>query len=75
MKRHGTVIVFKPGTTPEEAVKALEKIADVLDFPEFVYDYKLSATEGDQRVRRPSKLIDFIHDFDDKLGGPVWYLP
>lgn len=31
MERYGTVLVFKPGTTEEEAKAALEKIKDVVD--------------------------------------------
>lgn len=58
-QRHGAVIVFKPGTTKEEAGKALRKIQDVLDM-----DYYVNPD--------PANLVN---EFDSEWGGPVWYIP
>jgi len=59
MNRLGTLLVFKEGTTNEEAIEALEKIKDVLSDDYFV--------DSD-----PDSLI---HGFDPEWGGPVWYIP
>jgi hypothetical protein len=60
MKRHGTVVVFKKGTTRKQAAKALEQIREVLDI-----GYHFG-------VRH---IGDLVRDFDDDVGGPVWYIP
>lgn len=91
MKRHGAVVVFKPGITPREAANALERIADVLDLPSESYVtvpagpasaslYLPDGTEvpTDRRVKlvgREFEMIDKINEFDDDIGGPVWYVP
>jgi len=88
MQRHGSVIVFKPGTTPEEAAKALEKIAEVLDLPEKGHDRVDAGMVDDHlpdgRVRkvravtcreRPFKFTDLVREYDDEYGGPVFYIP
>lgn len=36
---YGAVVTFKEGTTEEEAKAALEKIADLLDYPAQVNSY------------------------------------
>ncbi len=63
MQRFGTVLTFKEGVTREEAVEALRKIEDVLKLSDFWKD------RGEDPLERN------IHDFDDKYGGPVWYIP
>ena len=87
MKRHGSVLVFKAGTTPEEAAVALAKIADVLDLPDEITKYVPDGTRvindgmGDietkvvRQVRVPHAMTDEIHEFDDDHGGPAWYIP
>ena len=68
MKRYGTVLVFKAGITSKEATEAINKIADVLDLPKEAWDWETTR-------KRPYELIDGIHEFDDEIGGPVWYIP
>lgn len=79
MKRIGTVLVFREDVTPEQAAEAVAKIADVLDLPEETYDWQTSNGDGTGRVlghtKRPYELIDGIHEYDDEMGGPVWYIP
>lgn len=80
MKRHGAVLVFKKGVTPAKAAKALAKLADVLDVPE---DTPLLVTgrvrkDGTQVATfgcKPFAFKDLVEEFDDELGGPVWYIP
>jgi len=66
MKRFGTVLTFKEGTTREEAAEALRKIADVVDLPEpYRYSEDTAVDNADRAVTA----------FDDQYGGPVWYIP
>jgi len=58
-QRHGALLVFKEGTTREEAVAALETIKDVLSDDYFV--------ESDPKT--------LVNEFDAEWGGPVWYIP
>jgi len=57
MKRFGSVVVFKPEVTKEQAREALQKIKEVIDW---------SYVNGE---------APRVHEFDDKMGGPVWYTP
>jgi hypothetical protein len=61
MKRHGAVLVFKKGAKPDRIAKAIGKLAaeGIIDL-----DYYLNGA--------PQALI---REFDDKDGGPVWYVP
>ena len=60
----GTVLVFKKGTTPEEARAAIEKIADVLSPDYFI---------GPGPDYKPVQCR--LEEFDGRCGGPVWYIP
>ncbi len=62
MNAIGTVLVFKPEVSKEEATKALEGLADFLQ-PNWIDDKGVS--------NQPFRL----EEFDDEYGGPVWYLP
>lgn len=82
MIRHGTVLVFKRGVTPDEAAAAIEKIKEVLDLPEVTHDTVPVGTNrrGQRMVKmvdRPFVMEDAVHEFDDYDGcaGPVWYIP
>lgn len=80
MIRHGALLVFKRGVTPEQAAAALESIREVLDLPAETTEYT-----DDQRAagrfravrpsRRPFEMRDKVSEFDDDWGGPVWYIP
>lgn len=59
MKRYGTVFSFKKGVTAKQAAEALAKIADVIDLDGYV-DPKIEAR---------------VKEYDDRYGGPVWYIP
>ena len=75
MQRLGTVLVFAPEVTPEEAAKALEKIRNVLDLPQTSHNI-VSNGDGTCRMEAtPFKMQDKIKEFDDEWGGPVWYIP
>jgi hypothetical protein len=59
MKRLGTVLVFKEGTSKKQALEALRKIEDLLEVSSHpMFD-----------------LQSKIREFDDNNGGPVWYIP
>lgn len=64
MKRLGTVLVFKEGTTKAEAQKALRKLEEMglIEITHFEF--------AGRKQTSPS-----INEFDDEWGGPVWYIP
>jgi hypothetical protein len=59
MRRIGTVIVFAPEVTEQQAKAALEKIKEVLDPNYYV----------------GNDPIPPIETFNDEHGGPVFYIP
>ena len=77
MKRIGTLLVFKPDVTKEQAVQALEKIKDLLDLPEEKIDYKRGRDHRTpcKRTVRPFKTADALNEYDDEYGGPTFYIP
>jgi len=60
MKRLGTVLVFMEGVSRKEAVEALRKIESLLEH-----------SPNHPMLDIPSK----VREFDDNVGGPVWYIP
>lgn len=68
MIRYGTVLVFREGVTKEQAAEALLRLQNVVDFGGTVWNPEY----GNPRYKTP---FDFIEEFDDKQGGPVWYIP
>ncbi len=86
MKRIGTVLTFKPEVTREEAARALKSIGFLLDTPaeslkgRFDIQARLDAGEAvryepGQFIPVPFKHDDLIREYDDDMGGPVWYIP
>jgi hypothetical protein len=78
MNQLGSVIVFKPHVGREEAAKALESIADVLEVPERSFDMVPVGDPNDRRVNmkeRPFEFGDYLNEFDPSWGGPTWYIP
>tara|TARA_Y100000310_G_C20569762_1_gene757393 strand:+ start:675 stop:929 length:255 start_codon:yes stop_codon:yes gene_type:complete len=84
MTRHGTVLVFREDVTPAEAARALERIRDVLSLPDFSYDIvptgEMVEVQGITKERHTTQersfdMADMIQEFDDDMGGPVWYIP
>ena len=66
MKRLGSVLVFKRGVSKKQAEVALRKIQDVLQEKSHIkYD------EHD----RPVRCSFVVNEFDERYGGPVWYIP
>ncbi len=60
MKRFGTVLVFRQGVLKKQALDALRRLNDVLEDP----------IEGHDEAE-----FKWIRTFDDRDGGPVWYVP
>lgn len=80
MIRLGTVLVFKEGVSTEEAAAALAQIAEVLDLPDTTYVYRDEFCPKRRRTvcrqsKRPHEIADEVREFDEALGGPVWYIP
>ncbi len=86
MNRLGTVLTFKPAVTKEEAARALRSIAFLLATPETVNRPTAAvraALDAGTTVRfqpsewseQPFSHSDLVHEFDDDMGGPVWYIP
>lgn len=86
MKRIGTVLTFKSEVTQEEATRALRSIGFLLDTPEEIPHASSevqAAIDAGQTVRyrseqwstRPFTFADLVNEFDDRDGGPVWYVP
>lgn len=64
MKQRGSLLVFKIGTPMEEIDLVLKMLvgSEILD-PHFTVE-----TVGQKRVPP-------LHEFNPKVGGPVWYIP
>lgn len=66
--RYGAVIVFKDGISKERAEQIVRELAmgagALIDDPRSPArpEWKLPAHSG-------------VHEFDDSVGGPVWYIP
>jgi hypothetical protein len=65
MKRYGTLITFKPGTTRAEAAATLDMIR------RFASVENSAWVDGAGRQRYSPD----VHEYDDDHGGPVWYIP
>lgn len=64
MKRYGTVLTFAPGVSASQANAALKKFVD--ENPGLLAkDYFFGNSTNEFR----------LEEFDDKYGGPVWYIP
>ena len=71
MRRIGSVIVFKPEVTDEQAATALESIKHLVELPTVA----VRSVRG-KYVESPFTTADMIHQYDDVHGsGPVWYIP
>jgi len=65
MKRFGTLLVFKPGTTKRQAEQTLETIRSM----DVVHSDSWTGIDGKPR-RTPR-----VEQFDDDHGSPVFYIP
>ena len=86
MKRLGTVLIFKPEVTEEEAGRALHSLAFLLDTPDTINkpipELRAALEASDTVLYQPDEWAevefshsDLIYEFDDDLGSPVWYIP
>jgi hypothetical protein len=74
MKRFGAVIEFAATVSKEEAAAALALIRDVLKVPgETSYIERVPGTVRERT--RPFQFADLVREYDDRHGGPVWYIP
>lgn len=73
MKRLGSVITFKSDVTKEQAALALASIVDLLDVPNTTMHWDNG--NAAPPVQKPFDTQDLVKTFDDKNGGPVWYIP
>jgi hypothetical protein len=81
MDQIGCVLVFKPGVDPNEVIKKLKALEDVVDL-----NYNM--TPGHYEKWYPGKpqkhlvlssdrrsTVAALHKFNPEHGGPVWYIP
>lgn len=59
MNRLGAVIIFKPGMTRDQAQRALRTLEAD------------GVIDGEAWVAKRTP----VESFDDRVGGPVWYVP
>lgn len=64
MLKRAALIYFKEGVTDEEARAALESIENVLHDPRQFDRHHTTTLVG-----------DYVQEYDDEYGGPVWYIP
>ena len=78
MKRIGIVVTFKPSVSLQQAEQALLRLADVMEVSSTVTVEHLldngRAVSYEERPRH-GELRDLLHEYDDRDGGPVWYIP
>jgi hypothetical protein len=70
MNQIGCVLVFKPGVDPNEVVRKLRALADVVDPSYFV-----PSTDKNAVVAGDGTTVTRLHKFNPDHGGPVWYVP
>lgn len=63
VERIGAVIVFKKNLNRKHAETILNSIREYIDL-----DQKVGENDWE-------KISNSLNEFDDELGGPVWYLP
>lgn len=76
--RHGALLVFRDGVTPQQAAAALEQIRSVLDLPTETTKYQDRIVGGRMQTeakRQPFQMIDKIQSFNPDWGWPTWYVP
>jgi hypothetical protein len=73
--RLGSLLVFKAGTTQEEAVEALRSIRHLLELPEGGQYVKAADGNSVKWVPGTTKVKDVLHKFNPDHGSPVWYIP
>jgi hypothetical protein len=79
VKRCGSLVIFKPGVTKEQAARALELLREVADFPaESSVPVSVPCERGRRAVRYdkvPFKTEHIVNEYDDKYGSPCFYIP
>ena len=78
MERIGSLIVFKAGTTPEEAAAMLAKLDGMIE-PSITYPHSKPHPRFPEGVADYNKPVTVshavLHKFDDDMGGPTCYIP
>ena len=78
MKRLGTLIVFKPDVTREQAEKALAALAGLVE-PKITYphtcEFRGMTIVDHGKPERTDDPAKHIETFDDTYGGPGFYIP
>jgi hypothetical protein len=71
----GAVVVFKPGVTRDEAERALQHIARVIELPDLPAwaQWSPEAKTVLASGGRPAALL--VREFNPDHGSPVFYIP
>ena len=81
MTQIGCVLVFKPGADPNEIIrllKGLENVVDTTYHRSPVEQAPLSPKLGIKNLvttRDGKESLTALHKFNPEHGGPVWYVP
>ena len=67
MIKRAALIYFEDHVTDEEAREAIDSIARVIKAP-LEYD-------SEKRVMLKKTVGEYVQEYDDEYGGPVWYIP
>jgi hypothetical protein len=70
----GTVLIFKDDVTREEAAKALDQIADLLEPCWYREETPNRISDTPARAEHFNAPYS-IQSYDSRYGGPVWYIP
>lgn len=70
--KRAALIHFEDHVSEEEAREALEAIAHVLKKP-FRSTFGMDVAEAAELP--PVTVGDFVREYDDDWGSPVWYIP
>ena len=73
MKRVGTVLVFKKGTTKAQAQAILDNIKQHLGTDIWIQYDKKPNGETDYSKYHPVAFI--VEEFEEEHGTPAWYIP
>lgn len=69
MKRFGAVIVFRRHVSEAEAAQALHQLTTLIETGPG------TPVPGSPGNFNPPSGSDRLEEFDDRYGGPVWYVP
>ncbi len=67
MKKLAALIYFKADVSEADARKAIEQISRVLEKP---YEWDFDTNQLKETV-----VGNYVEEYDDSQGSPVWYIP